>query len=228
MSNLHTTFPSIPPPSWRVAPTPVKYYGGQFGKPPPNCAPRIPQSPVSLVVSAGGAAPHGARKVPRPALLPARLRPPPPRAVVARPWAARPLGGGQHPTLPARPAGGGCAPRDPLSAALRRHPRRPFLRPSVGPSAPFLGGGPCRCGGRGRRSRRLASLAADRPYYCYTMGGSSVVRSGWFRSSFALLLLFGSAPVRSAALIPDGGFRARLAAEILPCRKMYVSLQPNL
>jgi len=108
--------------------------------PPPIQSPRVPSPLVSLVVSAVGAAPYGARKVPRPAPLPARLRPPPPRAVVARPRAARPLGGGQHPALPSRPAGGGCAPRVPLSAALRRHPRRPFLRPAVGPSAPLFGG----------------------------------------------------------------------------------------
>lgn len=115
---------------------PRKVLRGSVRQAAPQLCPADTPPLVSLVVSAVGAAPHGARKVPRPAPLPARLRPPPPRAVVARPWAARPLGGGQLPALPARPAGGGCAPRGPLSAALRRHPRRPFLRPSVGPSAP--------------------------------------------------------------------------------------------
>lgn len=156
--------------------------------PPPIQSPRVPSPLVSLVVSAVGAAPHGARKVPRPAPLPARLRPPPPRAVVARPWAARPLGGGQHPALPSRPAGGGCAPRGPLSAALRRHPRRPFFRPAVGPSAPLFGGGPCRCGGRGRRGsaarfarrRPTQRLLYDGRLFCCALGLGSVC----FRSLF--------------------------------------------
>ena len=52
------------------------------------------------------------------------------------------------------PLGGRLRPPHPLSAALGRHPRRPFSaprspRPPLGrPVRPPFGGGPCRCGGR--------------------------------------------------------------------------------
>lgn len=147
-------------------------------------------------------APRGRAPVSRPALLPCAARPP--------------LGGRPRPPHP-------CGAAFSVVPAALFPPRGRPVRPSVAPSAPRWGGRGAAGGGRGAArgggggGRRLASLAADRPIVCWLVGGGAAVCSGWIRSPFALLSLFGSAPV------PAGGSDGRLVApgpaEILPCRK---------
>ena len=107
--------------------SPVKYYGGQFGKPPPNCAPCIPRFPRVLGCLGGWrcASRRAQGSPPRPA---------------ARPPASAPASGGRCP-----PVGGAavrrratpCASLPPRGWRLRP-PRPPQCRLTAASPPPFL------------------------------------------------------------------------------------------
>ena len=142
------------------------------------------------------------------------------------------------------PLGGRLRPPHPLSAALGRHPRRPFSaprspRPPLGrPVRPLFGGGPCRCGGRpcgcagrGRRGSAAAPAAGrrGRPPTDPSVAGCLVAVLLCARAGFGLLSVSFRLMGWPAVLMAGGSDVLNIKLKIYKistCRKMFVSLQP--